>query len=199
MGVLRLSCGVRADYCMCVAAAAHKMAAGRRRGREELGDPRDGKGRGAGLPRSRVCSPRCLGALGRAPEPASGRSADAAARAEEREEPFGKAERPLPLGRRACRGRARPDSRGGGGEGAGGGRSHAPPPWRRRSLSRALWPATLCKKHAEKSVFAFGVGGVGVEENDATQRLLRACVPCASLCGYGSGENVTSVWGTDGS
>lgn len=39
VGVLSFSCAVRADYCICVAAAAHKMAAGRRRGREEVGGP----------------------------------------------------------------------------------------------------------------------------------------------------------------
>lgn len=39
VGVLSLSCEIRADYCICVAAAAHKMAAGRRRGREEVGGP----------------------------------------------------------------------------------------------------------------------------------------------------------------
>lgn len=39
VGVLSPSCEIRADYCICVAAAPHKMAAGRRRGREEVGGP----------------------------------------------------------------------------------------------------------------------------------------------------------------
>lgn len=39
VGVLSLSCEIRADYCICVAAAAYKMAAGRRRGREGVGGP----------------------------------------------------------------------------------------------------------------------------------------------------------------
>jgi hypothetical protein len=52
---------------VCVAAAAYKMAPGRRRGREELGDPRGGKGSWAA--RSCVCSPRCPRGPGRALRP----------------------------------------------------------------------------------------------------------------------------------
>ena len=39
VGVLSLSCAIRADYCICVAAAAHRMAAARRRAREQGGGP----------------------------------------------------------------------------------------------------------------------------------------------------------------
>lgn len=61
-GVLNLSCEIRADYCICVAAAAHKMAAGRRRGREEAGGPPGWKGSLAALPPRRLTSlPRRAG------------------------------------------------------------------------------------------------------------------------------------------
>lgn len=80
VGVLSLSSEIWADYCICVAAAAHKMAAGRRRGREEVGGP-PGMGRDAWVPRHCVGSPHCPGGPGRAPEwdPAPGRAADAVA------------------------------------------------------------------------------------------------------------------------
>lgn len=65
VGIPRLSCEMRADYCICVAEAAHKMAAGRRRGREEVGGPSGSEGKGslaAPLPRRFTSLPRRAGA-----------------------------------------------------------------------------------------------------------------------------------------
>lgn len=62
VGVLSLSCAIRADYCICVAAAAHKMAAGRRRGREEVGGPPGWEGSSAAPPARRLTAlPRRAG------------------------------------------------------------------------------------------------------------------------------------------
>lgn len=94
VGVLSLSYEIRADYCICVAATAHKMAAGRRRGREEVAGPPGWEGKGAWLHCYRVGSAHFPGGPGRAPvlAPCFWKSRLTPLHwAEEREQPFGKA------------------------------------------------------------------------------------------------------------
>lgn len=120
VGVLSLSYELRADYCICVAAAAHKMASGRRRGQEEAGGP-PGWGGKLGCPTP--ASARLT-----APEGRVGRRARTVLQKEPpdavalgrgtRSYPLAWPWRPLPHRRRACRERARPDSRSSRGEGA---------------------------------------------------------------------------------
>lgn len=92
VGLLSLSCAVRADYCICVAAAAHKMAAGRRRGREEVGGPPGWEGKlGCPAAASVHLAAWRAGSGARAGTLLPEEPPDAVARAEERERPLGSA------------------------------------------------------------------------------------------------------------
>lgn len=122
-------------------------------------------------------------------------------RAEDREQPFGKAVAAPSPSRRDAEA-ARPAG-GSGGEGAP--RRESPSPSgleeRRWSLSRALWQATLCKKRGEKSVFVFGAGEGELGEGGVlgSSGFCGAACPVPAWGGYESKENVTSVRDTEGS
>lgn len=166
---------VQADYCMCRSDCAQN-GGGQPAGAGADGGPSGWEGSGAGWRlsctalRRRVRSGArvgpCLEESRRCSRP--------------RERSPWAGGRPLPQGRGACGGRARPDSPGGGVRGRGGGRSVRPPPRPEAlDLRRDLGRRPCARSVQRRALSAFGEGASGAKRAGDDPATLRCwgCLP----------------------